>query len=157
MKRPWNLPNLPVYSLATYAGEQVNFNICTYVSAVSMQPKLYAVAVYNNTQTLINLQRADWAVLHLLHANQYNLVNYLGKKSGLTFNKQAWLSRKKLLDTWQNLQVLQGAAAYVFLKKVNVMPSGDHQLFLFEVLKYQSVSNDVLTTQELSAKNIIRI
>ncbi len=157
MKRPWNLPNLPVYSLATYAGEQVNMNICTYVSAVSMQPKLYAVAVYNNTQSLANLQKSDWAVLQLLHANQYNLVNYLGKKSGLTVNKQVWLSRKNLLSTWQSIQVLQGAAAYVFLKKVNVMPSGDHQLFLFEALKYQSVSDEVLTTQVLSAKKIIRI
>ena len=47
MTRPWNLLNLPVYSLATYQGEKVNMNICTYVSAVSMKPKQYMVAVYH--------------------------------------------------------------------------------------------------------------
>lgn len=41
MKRPWNLANVPVYSLATYAGQKVNMNICTYVSAVNMKPKRY--------------------------------------------------------------------------------------------------------------------
>lgn len=55
MQKPWNLINLPVYSLATSTNDKANFNICTYVSAISMTQKLYAVAIYLNTQTLANV------------------------------------------------------------------------------------------------------
>ena len=45
MKRPWNIISPPVYSLVTYDEEgKVNMNICTYVSAVSMKPKMYSIA-----------------------------------------------------------------------------------------------------------------
>lgn len=158
MKRPWNLPDYPVYSLATYGKEGVNMNICTYVTAISMQPKLYAIAVYDNTKTLDNLQHASQAVLQYLHIDQYTLVRHLGQKSGLKVNKDQWLRKRNLLNTWQGLEVLQGAAAYVYLQKIKVISTkGDHQLFLFEMKKYTAASAKLLTTQVLSDKKIIRI
>ena len=39
MKKPWNRINIPVYSVSSKYGEKQNMHICTYVSAVSMQPK----------------------------------------------------------------------------------------------------------------------
>ena len=40
MKRPWNIIDLPVYSLLSNdVNGNINMNICTYVSAVSMKPK----------------------------------------------------------------------------------------------------------------------
>ncbi len=33
VKRPWNIVNMPVYSLATYVDDQLNMNVCTYVTA----------------------------------------------------------------------------------------------------------------------------
>jgi hypothetical protein len=39
MQQPWNIPNLSVYSLVSSLNEKSNFNICTYVSAISMKPK----------------------------------------------------------------------------------------------------------------------
>jgi len=158
MKRPWNLPDYPVYSLATYGAAGVNMNICTYVTAISMQPKLYAIAVYENTKTLENLQHSSEVVLQYLHKNQYTLVRHLGQKSGLKVDKDQWLKKRKLLTTWQGREVLQGAAAYVYLKKVKLVSTqGDHQLFLFELKKYAASSNELLTTQLLSDKKIIRI
>ena len=158
MKRPWNLPDYPVYSLATYGKEGVNMNICTYVTAISMQPKLYAIAVYENTKTLENLQHSSEVVLQYLHIDQYTLVRHLGQKSGLKVDKDQWLKKRKLLTTWQGREVLQGAAAYVYLKKVKLVSTqGDHQLFLFELKKYAASSNELLTTQLLSDKKIIRI
>ena len=47
MRKPWNLPHLPVHSLMTFDAEgRINMNICTYVTAVSLDPKRYAIAVY---------------------------------------------------------------------------------------------------------------
>ena len=67
MKRPWNLIDLPVYSLLTLDEEGViNMNICTYVSAVSMQPKIYSVAIDYKTKTYQNLTNSQVAVLQLL-------------------------------------------------------------------------------------------
>lgn len=158
MQRPWNLPNLPVYSLATYWEGTVNLNICTYVSAVSMQPKLYMIAIYHHTETLQRMLQTNEAVLHLLEARQHFLVRTLGKKSGTTFNKQQWLQNKYLLTEWNNLTVLKEAAAYVHLQKVNnITTPGDHTLFLFRVLHAKSCSRNILTTELLAQKKIITI
>ncbi|RTL51236.1 MAG: flavin reductase [Sphingobacteriales bacterium] len=158
MQRPWNLPSLPVYSLATYLDNGINMNICTYVSPVSMQPKIYAIAVYQNTQTLQWMNRTDEAVLQLLHADQYKLVRTLGQKTGITFNKQQWLEKNHHLTLWKTFPALSGAAAYVRLKKINTISiEGDHILFLCKALQYQSLSANILTTAILSNKKIIRI
>ena len=46
MKRPWNIINPPIYSLVTYdETDNLNMNICSYVSAVSLKPKLYSIAM----------------------------------------------------------------------------------------------------------------
>ena len=81
MQKPWNIPDLPVYSLATYADGMVNMNICTYVTKVSMSPGMYVIAVYEGTKTLENISTSDIAVLQLLHEEQHGLVRLLGKKS----------------------------------------------------------------------------
>ena len=47
MRRPWNIINLPIYSLQTVdSNGKLNMNICTYVSVVSMKPKIYSIAIY---------------------------------------------------------------------------------------------------------------
>jgi len=157
MKRPWNLPDLPVYSLATYLDDPVNINACTYVTAISMQPKLFAIAVYNNTKTLENLLQTNTVVLHYLHPIQYGLVKLLGKKSGKLVNKHAYLKKKQLLTNWQGYPVLKNASALVLMQKIDHKQTGDHVLFTFEALKFKSYSSDVLTTSILREKKIISV
>ena len=44
MKRPWNIVDHAVYSLVSYDNENnINMNICTYVSAISMKPKVFMI------------------------------------------------------------------------------------------------------------------
>ncbi len=156
MRRPWNIVDQPVYSLATYADGHFNMNICTYVTAVSMSPKMYAVAVYHNTKTLFNLQNTDTAVLQLLSTEQIKLVNILGKKSGNNYNKENYLHKKKLITTWQGYPVLENVAALLLLNKKTVIPSGDHELFLFDVVKYTTFrETNILTFKELINKGLI--
>lgn len=157
MKRPWNLINLPVYSLATYGGEKVNMNICTYVSAISMNPKKYSVAVYENTRSLSNLESSEQAVLQLLHSSQFGLVKMLGHKSGNHFDKQNYLQQRDLLENWEGQAVLKNTSAKLLLKKSSRQKTGDHDLFIFDVLKYKSHSADYLTMDILRQKKLIRI
>lgn len=156
MQKPWNIPNQPVYSLATYKEGTVNMNICTYVTPISMQPKLYAVGVYYNTRTFENISRSELAVLQLLHPDQDGLVRKIGQTSGLHYNKAAYLHKKQLLTDWQGYQVLDGLSALILLKKVWQKAAGDHELVVFEAIKYKSYHKDYLSLDQLRAKKIIR-
>ena len=158
-KKPWNRVNLPVYSLCTTdANGHFNMNICTYVSAVSMQPKRMMVAVYHHTKTLENIGVQRTAVLQLLHADDYNLVNLLGKKSGNNLDKIARLEKRQLLREWESFPVLKNALAVMHLAVINQMEAGDHCMFLCEVTAYKNLNEgEVMTTKILGEKNIIRI
>jgi flavin reductase (DIM6/NTAB) family NADH-FMN oxidoreductase RutF len=156
MKKPWNIPNHPVYSLATYGNAEVNMNICTYVTAVSMKPKVYAIAIYHHTKSLYHMEQSETAVLQLLHNNQYPLVRQLGQKSGFEFDKHRYLNQKNLLTTWKGNPILKDISAAIHLQKTFSHPAGDHTLFLFQVLSYHSFHPDYLTVQTLRDHHIVR-
>ena len=157
MKRPWNLASLPVFSLVTPQGASFNMNICTYVSAVSMQPKQYMVALYHPSQSYRNMLQSNEAVLQLLHLSQAGLVQVLGKTSGAATPKCEVPRIKKHLHLWKNFPVLKDASAVLHLKKKEVHPCNDHSLFLFDVLAYRSLNASYLDTKLLGDKKIIRI
>lgn len=157
MKRPWNIVDVPVYSLATYTDTSVNMNICTYVSAVSMSPKLYMIAIDYHTKSFENLRQKDRAILQLLHSTHAPLVKLLGKKSGQRIDKEKQLDRKDMLTTWDERKVLRNASAYLSLViKDSTNIGGDHELFYFEVEKSVSKSSEnILMFQELIKQGII--
>jgi flavin reductase (DIM6/NTAB) family NADH-FMN oxidoreductase RutF len=156
MRRPWNIVDQPVYSLATYVDGTFNMNICTYVTAVSMQPKMYAVAVYHNTKTLLHLQQSDIAVLQLLSKSQISLVRTLGKKSGHNYDKVSYLQRKKMITSWKGFSVLENAAALLLLHKKSVVSTGDHDVYIFEVQQLSTLQEtDILTFSELIKQGVI--
>jgi flavin reductase (DIM6/NTAB) family NADH-FMN oxidoreductase RutF len=156
-KKPWNRVNLPVYSVSSL-GATPNMHICTYVSAVSMQPKRMMVALYAGTQTLENVEQHPHFVLQLLAAHQYRLVNQLGKQSGRQVDKMARLEKRKLLDHWQGFPVLKDALALMELKVHSHVPGGDHHVFICDVISYKNLhEGEPLTTSILHEKGIIRI
>ncbi len=157
MKRPWNLANIPVYSLATYKGEKVNMNICTYVSAVSMKPKRYMVAVYHETQSLHNILDSKTTILQLLGKQHVSLVNVLGKKSGLRYDKESYLNKKKCLYLWNDKKVLTDCAGLMEIEKIWSKDAGDHTMFLFDVKRFQTNHEDILMLDDLREKGLVRI
>ena len=156
MRRPWNIIDSPVYSLATYFEGSVNMNICTYVSAISMEPKIYAIAIYNETKTLENMFQTDRAILQFLHPDQYKLVRNLGQRSGQSFNKYQYLAKNNLLESWNGYDVLKNISASILLGKIDFKQTGDHVLFTFKAEKYKSYHPEVLTSEILRIKKIIR-
>ena len=158
MKRPWNIPDMPVYSIASMGKNKLNMNICTYVTAVSMKPKRYAVAIYHGTKTLQNVKASGVFTLQLLHEDQYRLVNVLGKKSGKQYDKEQYLAKRKLLTDWKERQVLKDAVAWLLMEVISVQTAGDHDLFLCEVKAWKTLnSGKVLTVSDLNKKGIVRI
>ncbi|OSZ78198.1 hypothetical protein CAP35_08025 [Chitinophagaceae bacterium IBVUCB1] len=156
--KPWNRTAEAVYSLVTSSNGRYNMNICTYVTAISMQPKMYAIAVYHNTHTHNNMMQEDVFVLQLLHESQYKLVNYLGKHSGSTTDKLKYLQSKNLIAQWQGIPVLKEAAAYLLLEKQAIITTGgDHDLLIASVKAYaNNKAGAPLTLEHLRKNGIIR-
>ncbi len=132
-------------------------NISTYVTAVSLKPKQYVVAVYQNTKSLDNLRTNKQVLLQLLGASQVGLVNPLGKKSGFTYDKDLYLQKYQNLEEWKGYDTLPNLSAIILLKKKWSKVTGDHTLFLFDVLAARSFHNDPLTLQHLREKKLVRI
>ncbi len=157
-KKPWNRVNLPVYSISSKEGDICNMNICTYVSAVSMQPKRIMIAIYEGTKTLELINKTGHFVLQLLSCQQYRLVDLLGKKSGNTIDKITRLNKRKLLTVWNGFKILEEAIAVIELKVINAMEGGDHKLFLCDVTAYKNLNGgNVLTLDVLRQHKLIRI
>lgn len=160
MRRPWNRPCLPVYSLSTVQEGGGNMNICTYVTAISMQPKRYMIGVYKGTKTLENLLKEPRVVLQLLGEDQYKSVRLLGQQSGHVINKIERLSGKvstMIFPGGPELFYLDDAVAVMTCTAINHMDAGDHFAFLFEVNGYRNIREaPVLTTCMLREKGIIR-
>lgn len=156
--KPWNRTAEAVYSLVTMYNGRANMNICTYITPISMQPKMYAIAIYHNTCTHSYVQHTDRFVLQLMHESQYKIVNYMGKRSGNTTNKLKHLLSKNLIMQWQGYPVLSEAAAYILLQKqAFITTGGDHDVLIATVSAYSNNKTGApLTLEHLRNNNIIR-
>ena len=140
----------------TFAGKDLNMNICTYVSAVSRKPKLYMIAIDPFSKTFENLGKSKVAILQILSKEQIQLVKILGKKSGFNFSKDAYLKKRNLINSWQDYSILRNCCAYLLLSKIDQRITGDHFLFTFEVLKSKTLrEGNVLMFQDLINHKVI--
>ena len=117
MKRPWNRTNSSVYSLVTHdVKNQLNMNICTYVSVVNMNPRIYSIAIDYQTKTYENLiNNSKKVVLQALSTNNIKLIRKLGKQSGKDINKEIFLKNNHLTK-WKNHIVLENICFVIELE-----------------------------------------
>lgn len=157
-KKPWNRVNLPVYSLSSKSGDQVNMHICTYVSGVSMAPKRMMVAIYHGTKTLELVTQNPHFVLQLLSAGQYNLVSLLGQQSGHRVNKIQRLQKRQLLGEWKGFPILRDALALMELRSIGEMEAGDHRMYCCDLVAYTNLHpGEPLTIDHLRERKIVRM
>ena len=162
MQRPWNRVNLPVYSISSKDLEgNTNMHIITYAQAISMQPKQFICAIYYGTKTLELVDQNPHFVLQILGAEQYRLVDLLGKKSGNNINKIERLQKRNLITEWNGFYILKDTLAVMEMRAQALETNGqqpDHKLFLCNVIAYKNLHDGTpLTTQILGEKKIIRI
>jgi flavin reductase (DIM6/NTAB) family NADH-FMN oxidoreductase RutF len=159
MQKLWNRPATAVWSLSTISEKGVpNFNICTYVSAISLDPKLMMVAVYSNTQTLVNVAVGKVVLLQLLTEDLAPVVRVCGQLSGKQINKVIRLQKRYELAQSEDLFYFKAAAGYVTLSVEQLVEtSGDHVLMVGKVLKAKNLTEKkILTTTYLREKKYIR-
>lgn len=157
-KKPWNRVNLPVYSVASKAGNKFNLHICTYATAVSMHPKRFMVCIYKGTQTLENILNHPEFVLQVMDASQFKLVNLLGKKSGRKTDKVGLLEKRLELIEWRGFKILANCLAVLLLQVVHQFDGGDHICFLCEVKGWKNLNEGIaLDLDELRKQGIVSI
>jgi hypothetical protein len=158
MKKLWNIPDMPVWSISTCdSAGTPNMNICTYMTPVSMQPKKYVIAIYHNTQTYKNVKSSDFLLAQLLSEEQAPLIRRLGKKSTLSYPKKMKTIIKNT-GTDGLFSFLPLSIGYYILKKETpLINAGDHDIAIFSVEKiaYLNPSRKVLTLAYLKEKGII--
>jgi flavin reductase (DIM6/NTAB) family NADH-FMN oxidoreductase RutF len=158
MKKPWNRIDLPVYSVSSRHAGRDNMHICTYVSAVSMQPKRYMVALFKGSLTLESVEAERHFVLQLLSDGQYGLVALLGRKSGHDTDKIGRLKKRNLTGEWKGFTVLTGALAWIELKVISATDAGDHVMMLCDLVAAKNVQPGMpLTLGLLRQKKLVRM
>ena len=118
MRRPWNLIDVPVYSLISedQCGN-INMNICTYVSVSSLKPKTYCIALDKTTKTYSNLSNNNLVVLQLLNKKNIQLVKILGKRSANKYDKMSYLKKNNLLNQTSKFKLLKKHQFLRYFKK----------------------------------------
>ncbi len=155
-RKPWNRPNLPVYSVSSRHLDAANMNIITYATAVSMKPKRYLCAIYKGTKTLENVTATQHFILQLLASHQYPLVKLLGQQSGKKIDKIKKIGAKALIQ-WNGFEVLKDALALMEMKVIHSFDGGDHICFLCDVVAAKNSNNgEGLNLEILRQKKIIR-
>jgi flavin reductase (DIM6/NTAB) family NADH-FMN oxidoreductase RutF len=159
MRKLWNRPNDAVWSLSTMSEKGVaNMNICTYVTAVSLEPKLMMVAVYKNTQTLQNVAVGKTVLLQLLGEDLAPVVRVCGQMSGKSIDKISRLKKRYELLEESELSYFKEAAGFMLLEVEQLIEtSGDHDLLVGKVIKAKNLYNKtILTTTYLKINGYIR-
>jgi flavin reductase (DIM6/NTAB) family NADH-FMN oxidoreductase RutF len=133
-------------------------NICTYVTAVSLDPKLMMVAVYKNTQTLLNVAVGQTVLLQLLTQDLAPVVRICGQNSGKDIDKISRLKKRYALSTEGDLYYFKEAAGFMLLEVEQLLEtSGDHYLMVGRVTKAKNLHDkDILTTTYLKEQKYIR-
>ena len=134
-------------------------NICTYVTSISLQPKLMAVAIYHHTKTLKNLKEHSYALLQLLTEDQADIVRTCGRQSGNSIDKIARIGKKHSLEMHGDFSYLSGCAGFMELEFMEFQEvGGDHVLGIAKVKSAKNFDNTatILTTDYLKEHNIIR-
>ncbi len=159
MRKLWNRAEAAVWSLSTRSREGVpNMNICTYVTAISLEPKLIMVAVYKHTQTHENIIIGETVLLQLLSTELAPVVRICGRLSGKDVDKIARLKKRYELESEGDLWYLKDAAGFMELQVEQFIPtSGDHDLLVGRVSKAKNLQDrTILTTTYLKSNGYVR-
>jgi len=159
MRKIWNRPADAVWSLSTQSVVGVgNMNICTYVSAISLDPKLLLVAVYRGTKTLENCAVGKIVLLQLLTEELAPVVRVCGQQSGNTIDKISRLQKRYSLKQQNDLFYFTNAAGFIELEIEQLLEnSGDHVLLVGKVIKGKNLTDQtILTTTYLKEQKYIR-
>ena len=126
-----------VYILSSLNEGEYCVSTVTWVSQASFQPPMISVCIKRDSASYEIVKKRGEFILHLLGETQKELAS--------TFFKPTIFENEKLneqeFSLENNLPLLKDIPAYIQCKVVEILESGDHPLFLAEVVDAK-INND---------------
>lgn len=105
--------------------------LCNWLTQCAFEPPLIVVAVENDAHSLQVLRDGGRFVVNVLETGQTELAGWFGRHYAKVGDK---LANRELLATPSGLPVLPEALSWFECKVVSEMLTGDHALFVAEVV-----------------------
>ncbi len=135
--RAFNVQVRGVVVITTKWGKKLNGMSAAWVSRASEQPFLVMASVYKKNYSHDLIQQSRIFAVNYLGEGQQRLAIHFGKQSGREvdkFQKISYFLEKT------GAPILRDCLAYLDCRVVNQMDSGDHTIFLGEVLSGKVMS-----------------
>ena len=131
-----------IYVLTTSYQDEVNGMIASWVSQISFEPPLVAVAVHPSRYSHRLIDKSRAFALHTISRNQKDLLKvFKGPDPAVKFASLRW-SRGRT-----GAPLLSDCLAYVDCRVKTVLDPGNHTLFIGEVVDGRLISHgDPLST-----------
>jgi flavin reductase (DIM6/NTAB) family NADH-FMN oxidoreductase RutF len=151
----FSLKDYEVHSITTAHDSKTNANIATWVMQSAMKGKFLAIALYKPDFTITLVKESSILNVNLLSMEQAKLVARLGRKSGRDTNKLLRIPHQ--FDA-RGCPFLTEAVGYIQCHVHDKADSGDHEIFVCEVLAQQVLHPDrnVLTYHYLKENGLSR-
>ena len=142
-----------IYLLTTAYKSQVNGMIASWVTQVSYDPPLIAVAVHPNRLSHGIIENSGSFVLHVMKKSQKSLVmQFIGSASDEKFNGVEWQPGTT------GCPLVKGCAAWFECNIFDRFQPGNHTMYIGEVITVETLSEAaVLTTQDYRGQYIGRV
>jgi flavin reductase (DIM6/NTAB) family NADH-FMN oxidoreductase RutF len=120
--------------VGTKSGEKTNFMTAAWHTYLSHSPAMYGVAVGNNRFTNDLIREAREFTVSFLSIEHILKVHSLGKLTGRIYNKIDLVDLNVEPGNQVTVPYLPEAYAVLECKLVNQVPTGDHTLFVGEIV-----------------------
>lgn len=116
-----------VYVIGAYHDGRSNAFAAAWISQVSFDPLLLALAVNPQNFSRSLLQQSGVFVINVLKKGQLDLARHFGTRSGRDVDK---LAGQRWRTGELGAPILADAAAYLECRVLQILPAGDHELVL---------------------------
>ena len=129
-KGMWKLTN-GVYVIGSKNSAKINALTGVWVTRVSYEPAMVAISIGEGRLTLDYIRESKVFSINVLGNHQFDLVKHFGFQSGKNVDKFATV-KHHIAKT--GAPILDDAVAYMDCKVVQEIKTGDHYLFIGEVV-----------------------
>ena len=127
-----------VYVVGAAHEGQHNAFTAAWVTQVSFEPMLVALAVNPQNLSYSLLKQGGTFVLNMLRRNQLDLARHFGTQSGRNLDK---LAGQRWRPGSLGAPVLQDAAAYLECRITGVVAAGDHELVIGRAIRGEVIDD----------------
>ncbi len=129
-----------VFVVTSKADNKINGMTAAWVSQVSFRPRLLAVSIAPQRYTYKLIKKSGIFCLNVLGQGQEALAKHFGFKSGRDVDKFKGIG---IFSAFNGSPVLKDAVAYFECRVVATCETGDHVLFIGELIDHRLLKEDV--------------